>query len=392
MGVRFSVASGDGGDAISVRSVMASSAVAVAALTAAVTFGASMQHLVSNPHLFGWNWDVAVVDGAGYGNTNPTPTATTFAADDNIETWGGAFYGAEDINGLNLPLLGMDPSSSVTPTIREGRMIEGPGEIVLGTETLSQLHVAIGDTVRSSSGPLVVVGSATFPTIGLVHGDHTSLGVGGIVITEEVPGYDRNMAGADPSSPDGTPANEYGPNVLFVRFRDGADQQAAVERLEGEVDQIGDYNGAEVTAVQRSAEIVNADDISGSSAVLGIAIALSALASLALALTAAVHRRRRDLALLKALGFTRRQISATVAWQATSIIAVGLVIGVPIGVVLGRLTWKLFAGQLDVVAEPVVPVIAIGLTILAAVVAANVLAALPGHYAWAVPSASAFRD
>ena len=87
--------------------------------------------------------------------------------------------------------------------------------------------------------------------------------------------------------------------------------------------------GVEVTAVQRSAEIVNADEISGSSAVLGGAIALSALASLALALTAAVHRRRRELALLKALGFTRRQVSATVAWQATSIIAVGLVIGVP---------------------------------------------------------------
>ena len=153
MGVRFSVASGEGPNAVPVRSVMASSAVAVAALTAAITFGASMQHLVSNPHLFGWNWDVAVVDGSGYGNTNPAPTAATFAADDNIDAWGGAFYGAEDINGSNLPLLGMDPSSSVTPPIREGRMIERRGEIVLGTETLSQLHLAIGDEVSSSIGP-----------------------------------------------------------------------------------------------------------------------------------------------------------------------------------------------------------------------------------------------
>ena len=49
--------------AASVRSVMASAVVAVTALVAALTFGASMQHLVANPRLFGWNWNVALVDG-----------------------------------------------------------------------------------------------------------------------------------------------------------------------------------------------------------------------------------------------------------------------------------------------------------------------------------------
>ena len=167
-----------------------------------------------------------------------------------------------------------------------------------------------------------MVGSATFPTIGVVHGDHTSLGVGGIVVPEQVPGYDRNRAGGDlASGASPTPADEYGPNVLFVRFRPGTNKQAAIERLNGEVDQIADFNGMAVTPVQRSAEIVNADDISGSSALLGGAVALSALASLMVASTAAVRRRRRDLALLKALGFTRRQVSATIAWQATSTIA-----------------------------------------------------------------------
>jgi hypothetical protein len=392
-GLRFSLASGQGSTAAPVRSVMASATVAVTALIAAVTFGASLQHLVSHPRLFGWNWDVALVDGSGYGNTKPAATNAVFASDDNIEAWAGAFYGAEDVNGLNLPLLGMNSSSPVAPPIRDGRMIERPGEIVLGTATLAQLQVHIGDTVQSSSGPLIVVGSATLPTIGLVHGDHTSLGVGGLVITEQVPGYDRNIAGAvrNPASAVQTPADEYGPNVLFVRFRDGTDKQAAVQRLYGETDQIADYNGIAVTPVQRSAEIVNADDISDSSTVLGSAIAVSALASLALALTAAVRRQRRDLALLKALGFTRRQLAAVIAWQATSIIAVGLVIGVPLGVVLGRHMWKLFARQLDVVAEPTVPMIAIAVIALAAVVAANALAALPARHARAVPAAFALR-
>jgi ABC-type antimicrobial peptide transport system permease subunit len=179
--------------------------------------------------------------------------------------------------------------------------------------------------------------------------------------------------------------DEYGPNVLFVRFRPGSDVHAALERLSAEVEQIADYNEIAVTPVQRSAEIVNADDISGSSTFLAGAVALSALASVTLALTAAVRRRRRDLALLKALGFTHRQVSATVGWQATVTIAVGLVIGVPLGVVIGRVTWTLFARQLDVVAEPAVPITAISLIVLAAVVVVNALAAFPARYARGVP-------
>jgi hypothetical protein len=388
VGFRFALEPGQGAAAVSARSVMASAAVAVTALIAAVTFGASMQHLVDNPRLFGWNWDVALVDGAGYGNTKPAATEAAFASNDDIDAWGGAFFGAEDVNGLNTPLLGMAPSSAVTPPILDGRMIERRGEIVLGTKTLEQLDVKIGDTVRSSSGPLRVVGTATFPTIGIVHGDHTSLGVGGIVITEQVPGYDRNIASSDSPSVVQTPADQYGPNVLFVRFRDGTDKNAAIKRLTRDAQQVADDNGIAVTRVQRSAEIVNADTVSNSSALLGAAVALSALASLALALTAAVRRRRRHLSLLKALGFTRRQVSATIAWQATTIITVGLVIGVPVGVVLGRLLWQLFARELDVLAVPSVPVITIVVIILAALLAANALAVLPGRYARAVRTTS----
>ena len=123
---------------------------------------------------------------------SPPRPNPSFAADPNIDSWSGAFYGADDINGVNVPLLGMDPASTVTPPIHEGRMVERAGEIVLGTATLARLHAHVGDTVTSSTGQLRVVGSATFPTIGVVHGDHTSLGIGGLVVTEQVPGYERN--------------------------------------------------------------------------------------------------------------------------------------------------------------------------------------------------------
>ena len=385
VGTRFSIAPAH---RARVRSVMASSAVAVAALVAAVTFGASMRHLVDHPRLFGWNWDIALVDSSGYGNTKPAETQSVFAADSNIDSWSGAFYGADDINGVNVPLLGMDPSSTVTPPIHEGRMVERAGEIVLGTATLARMHAHVGDTVTSSTGQLRVVGSATFPTIGVVHGDHTSLGIGGLVVTQQVPGYDRNKQSAGGPIPD----DEYGPNVLFVRFRDGVDASAAIDKLTGEADKIADYGGVAVTRVQRSAEIVNADDISGASSLLATAIAASAVASFALALAALVRRRRRDLALLKALGFSGRQLSTTVAAHATSTVVIGLVVGVPLGVVLGRITWNLFAHQLDVLAEPALPTVGIVVIVLTGLVVANVCAALPTRRARRAPAAVGLRE
>ena len=275
-------------------------------------------------------------------------------------------------------------------------MIQGPGEITLGTATLVQLHKKIGDTVASGSGPLRIVGTATLPSIGQVHADHTSLGIGGIIDTRSVPGYDRNMASAPADGAPGRPgvaAADYGPNVVFVRLRPGADRAAVTGRLQGDAEKLaGSADGLVVTPVQRPAEIVNADDIGAAPTLLGIAVALAALAALASALVAGVRRRRRDLALLKSLGFTRGQLSAAVAWQATGTILVAIIIGVPLGVVVGRLLWTRFAAQLDVLAQPVVPIASIGLVVIASILAANIVSALPARYARTVPAALVLRN
>ncbi len=392
-GLRFAFETGAGRTAVPVRSVMAGTTIALASLVAAVTFGASLQHLVSHPRQFGWDWDVALIDSAGYGNTKPEATKALLRSDPDIEAWSGAFFGGDAIDGHNLPLLGMVPGSTVVPPVREGRMILASDEIVLGSATLESLHKHIGDTVTTSSGPLRIVGSATLPTIGQVHGDHTSLGVGGIVETSRLPGYARNRASGNAASQGpGVPADEYGPNVLFVRYRRSANTAAVTARLEGSKDKLSDGGGIMVVPAQRSAEIVNSDDIVISPRLLGGAVAAAALASLAVALTSAVRQRRRDLALLKALGFTRGQLSATVAWQATATMLVGLVVGAPLGVVLGRWLWTRFAGQLDVLSEPVVPVGIIGALALAAVIVANLVSAFPARVARAVPVSMVLRS
>jgi ABC-type antimicrobial peptide transport system permease subunit len=130
--------------------------------------------------------------------------------------------------------------------------------------------------------------------------------------------------------------------------------------------------------VQRPAEIVNYRTLGNTPGLLGIALALGAIVALGLTLLASVRRRRRELALLKTLGFTRRQLGATVAWQASVAVVIGVLIGVPLGIVAGRALWIRFAEALHVVPQPTVPLVSIALIALTALVLANLVAAIPG--------------
>src|SRR5207244_5241347 len=89
--------------------------------------------------------------------------------------------------------------------------------------------------------------------------------------------------------------------------------------------------------------------------VLGGLLAIIGLAATAHALVTGVRRRRHDLAILRTMGFVRRQVGATVMWQATTLALIGLVIGLPLGFAAGRWIWSLVAGGLGVATDPLVP-------------------------------------
>jgi ABC-type lipoprotein release transport system permease subunit len=146
-----------------------------------------------------------------------------------------------------------------------------------------------------------------------------------------------------------------------------------------------------VLGVQRPAEIVNYQSTGDTPAILAAGLAAGAVVALAITLAASVRRRRRDLALLKTFGFTRRQLAVTVAWQASVAALIGIVIGVPVGIALGRWFWVLFARDIYAVPEPTVPVLEVVLVGLAALVLANLVAAVPGRMAARTPTALVLR-
>jgi len=143
--------------------------------------------------------------------------------------------------------------------------------------------------------------------------------------------------------------------------------------------------------VQRPAEIVNYRSTGSTPAYLSLGLAVGAVTALGLTLVASIRRRRRDLALLKTFGFTRRQLAATVAWQSSIAVLIGAVIGVPLGIVAGRLAWDLFARAIYAVPHPSVPALTIVLIAVGALILANLVAAVPGRIAARTPTALVLR-
>ena len=101
--------------------------------------------------------------------------------------------------------------------------------------------------------------------------------------------------------------------------------------------------------------------------------------ALGLTLVASVRRRRRDFALLKTLGFTRRQLAGAVAWQSSVIVVIGLVDRRAAGHRGGPLALAGLRRPAVGRTRPVVPVGSIALAGLAALLLANLVAALPGR-------------
>jgi hypothetical protein len=379
-GVCFALEPGHGRNAVPVRSAILGAALAIAVVVSTITFATSLHTLVSRPALYGWNWDYELSGGGGVGNVPQQLAAKALDHDRDVAGWSGAYFGEARVDGISVPAFGGTANASVAPPQLSGHALRAPGEVVLGANTLAQLHKHIGDSVSVNTGAahpvaLRIVGTATMPAIGGSGsgGLHLEMGSGALFPYEDIPANLRDIVGNTPA----------GPNAILVRLRRGADRAAALRGLDriAKTLSLPTNYGVNVVPVQRPAEIVNYRTMSTTPLYLGLALALGAVVALTLTLITSVRRRRHDLALLKTLGFTRRQLAAVVSWQSTIAVGLGTAIGVPVGIMLGRALWNRFAHGIHAVPAPTVPGLTVALITVGALALANVVAAIPAQLA-----------
>ena len=362
MGVSFASAA---------RPIVLAAVVGVAAIVAALTFGSSLRHLVSTPRLYGWTSDAVLFDDGGYGNMDPDATSDVLSGDRDVEAWAAARFDVASVDGHPVPAMSFLPlRGDLAPPVLEGRGLQGPDEVVAGSRTLDQLGLSVGDTVElevaGESARRRIVGRATLPAIGIVHGARTSLGDGFV------------LPAAPPNAlPD--PGEEgIGYSAVFVRFRSGVDEDAARDRLREVGQQVGSYPGSlDVIGVQRPAEIAQHRSMRSSPTFLAVALGAAVLASLLLALAASARRRRQDLAVLKVLGMTSRSVGRIIQVQSGVTMAIGVLVGVPLGIAGGRWAWRAYASQIDVIDVGSIPFLAVVLVAVIAGLLAFVVALGP---------------
>jgi hypothetical protein len=382
MGIRFALDPGTGKNAVPVRSAIVGAALAVVVLITTVTFGASLNTLVSHPRLYGWNWNYAL--SADLGDIPGNQAAALLAHDPNVSAWTGVYFSALALDGQTVQVLGARPGAAVQPPILSGHPLEGANQVVLGATTLADLHKRVGDLVNVTAGSrhvasLRIVGTATMPTTGAAGSSHLQMGIGALLDFKVIPGPDRNLFN-DPVP---------GPNAILIRLRPGSSPRGSVASLKRIAAALPD--GPLLESVQRPAEIVNFRSMGTTPAVLGAGLGIGAIVALGLTLMASVRRRRHEFALLKTLGFTGRQVAATVAWQSSVAVAIGTVVGIPIGIGLGRFLWTVFAREINAVPAPSVPALTVVFVALGALALANAIGAVPGRIAARTPAALLLR-
>jgi ABC-type antimicrobial peptide transport system permease subunit len=377
-GVRMALERRPGPAGGPVRVTIGGAIVGICAMVAALVFGASLGHLTGSPPLFGVTWDTEIWNNNGPGAIGAA--GPVVRADPDIAT--AAFvqtgidfrFGGRAVSGFAYtPVKGTFAASMLT-----GRVPVAAGEVALGASTAALLGARAGATLRGNAEnegappvPVRVVGTAVLPP-----GDVSAHLGDGVIVTRQAL---VRLAGGRARSP----------YVMAVTFRAGVDSAAATARLDRRLLAVDGNFFTQPPATPN--DLVNFGRIQDLPLILGSVLAVMTLITVAHLLGTSIRRRRRDLAILKTLGFTHGDVGRTVAWQVTTLAVIPLVLGIPLGIAAGRTAWRLFAGHLGVIPAVSVPVVLLALAGPATLLLANLVAIGPAVTAMRTRPASVLR-
>jgi putative ABC transport system permease protein len=281
---------------------------------------------------------------------------------------------------------GLDRDAGLT--VLDGELPAGPDEVAIGATTADDRGIGVGDVVDIGAyvdtRPATVTGIVVFPTIGPFGADRVSVG-NGLLLPDAF--FDADELAVMRDFVSGLAA------FVGVELRDEARTPATLARLRAAIGDLDRFGVPALTYTEpvRPAEIIDAANITSLPITVGIAFALVAVVGLASASWASVRARRRELAVLRSLGFGSRQIRHTVWVQSVATMVGALVVGVPLGVAAGRQSWRAFAEGLGVVPDPASPTIPLLLSVLSCLVIALLAAQVPADVAARTSPAAGLR-
>ncbi|NED99928.1 ABC transporter permease [Phytoactinopolyspora halotolerans] len=369
VGTRFALEPGHGRHAVPVRPALIGAVVGTLGVLAAFMFSAGVEDAADHPERFGQVHELEALVGFEGEDGGPVDELLPeIAADPAVAAVNDARVAVAEAGDMPVPLYTLDPvDARWEPVVVEGRAPDGPDEVALAPASAEAIGASVGDTVQVTG------------TLGV-----RDLTVSGLAFVPEFPSHNTYVTGGwvsavaydqlfDPAS-SLSPAFKF--HLVHVALQPGADAEAVAARIEAALGA-----GEMFSQPGPPSPLAELRQVRMLPVFLAAFLAVLALGAVGHALATAVRRRRHDVAVLRALGMTRIQARGAALTQATVLALLGLLIGMPLGVALGRMVWRYVADTTPLFYVPPAAALALWLIVPIALLAATLLAAWPGHRA-----------
>ncbi|GIH25617.1 hypothetical protein Aph01nite_39270 [Acrocarpospora phusangensis] len=361
VGTRFALEPGRGKGSVPVRPALLGTVVGVLGVLAAFTFSSGVTDAGERPERFGQTFDAGVY--LAQNGKVPADDAVRQALARHPDVTGvtGDMTAIAQSGATAVAVHSFDQGAKALPVVvSEGRLPRDDRELMLAVKTAEALGARVGDEIPLTGDP----GKGTFRVSGIgfvPKGAHNEYFDGGMV----------------------TPA---GFETLFDSFkfysvlyavRPGVDPASLMDT----VNAVPGVTFAMFEEPVPLVQLAQVRDLRFLPVLLAGFLALLAVGAVGHVLATAVRRRSHEVAVMRALGLTRRQARWVVVTQASVLALIGLLFGVPLGVALGRTLWRLVADQWPFAYHPPVAFWALLAVGPLALLISNALAVWPGRLA-----------
>lgn len=336
----------------------------VAVVTGTLLFAVGLGRLVDEPSRYGWPFDLVALANFGYGPVELGPVATDLDRPE-VDGWSAAVLsGSLSIDGEATPSIVARGAGILDErSLIEGHLPSGAGEIALGVQTARDADREVGDQVTVSSllgeATATVSGLVVLPAIGPFQSDATNLATGAYLPGELLEATYQGAEEATGLSPSELADSQAA--MVAIDVAPGADEGELAEAVAARLDTWDPSGfGLSFEDALRPATITDLAAVRGLPAALAAVFAAGMAVAMVAGLAAGTRARRPEMAVVRALGATRRQRRSSVRVHVLTTVAVGLALGLPLGIAAGRVGYRRFAEDLGAATDVPGPAQVIG--------------------------------